>query len=98
MERLPSKIEIIELDIKLINRMQIIHRLLLHLLMVLVVVDMYENMRDLVEELKVLIGVVVFVGLIVVLVADNAEQAEAIDCPLQHALTLLHQVHALQQS
>lgn len=96
MEGLASKIEIIELDIKLVDGMQVIDSLLLHLLVVLVVVDMYENMGDLVEELKVLVGVVVLVGLVLVLVANNAQETEAIDCPLQHALALLHQMHALQ--
>ena len=97
MEGLACEVEVIELNVKLIDGVEAIDCVFLRLLVVLVVVDVDEEMGDFVEELKVFVGVVVLVGLVVVLVADYAEQAEAVHCPLQDALALLHQVHALQQ-
>lgn len=73
MERFSREIEVIEFDIKLTDRVDIIDCLCLYLLVVLVVVDMYEYLGYFVEELKVLIGVVILIGLVVVLVADYAE-------------------------
>lgn len=99
MERRLCKLDVIELQAKIIEKVKFIGRRYLipfHELRVLVVIEVDEEVRQFVQQSQVLVRIVVFIALPFSFAPNNAKQTKTIQAPLAYALAFLQHACVLK--